>query len=81
VSWLVRKIQRQADPKAGRFLSSRSAWETTRLGPGVVEVVISGSVLKANADRSLNSFAMLRKMYACYLQRIKGLGGSKNTDL
>lgn len=28
--------------KAGRFLSSRSAWDTASLGPGVVEMVISG---------------------------------------
>ena len=27
--------------KAGRFLSSRSAWDRASLGPGVVEMVIS----------------------------------------
>ena len=27
--------------KAGRFLSSRSAWDRARLGPGMVEMAIS----------------------------------------
>ncbi|EDM10449.1 rCG63595 [Rattus norvegicus] len=31
------------------------------------------------ADKSLNSFAMLKKKYACCLLEIKGLG-SQNTD-
>ena len=69
LSQLVRKIQRQADTNAGRFLSSRSAWDTMSPGPGVVEIVISGQGLTQlayhlyleKADRSLNSFAMLRK--------------------
>jgi hypothetical protein len=66
---LVRKIQRQVDTNAGRFLSSRSAWDTMSPGPGVVEIVISGQGLTQlayhlyleKADRSLNSLAMLRK--------------------
>ena len=59
----------QADTNAGRFLSSRSAWDTAKLGPGVLEMVISGQgpiqltycLCLTKADRSLNSFAMLRK--------------------
>lgn len=30
------------DTKAVRFPSSRSAWDTARLGPAMVEMVISG---------------------------------------
>jgi hypothetical protein len=40
MSQLVRKIQRQADRDAGRFLSSRSAWDRANLG--LVGMVISG---------------------------------------
>jgi hypothetical protein len=32
----------QKDKKAGRFLSSRSVWDTTRLNLSVAEMVISG---------------------------------------
>ena len=39
---LVRKIKRQTDTKVGIFLSSRSAWERTSLGPGRLRFVISG---------------------------------------
>jgi hypothetical protein len=42
MSQLVRKIQNQADTEAGRFLSSRSAWDTAMLGPVMVRMVISG---------------------------------------
>ena len=57
--------QVEKDTKAGRLLSSRSAWNRARIGPGVVGIVISGldptqlkllSVFKE--VRSLNSFAM-----------------------
>ena len=69
MSQLVRKIQRQADTNAGRFLSSRSAWDRANLGPGVVEMVISGQdptqlvycLCLTQAGRSLNSFAMLKE--------------------
>jgi hypothetical protein len=39
---LVRKLQKQADTKAGRFLSSSSSWDRARFGPEVMEMVISG---------------------------------------
>ena len=42
MSQLVRKIKRQADTKVGIFLSPRSAWERTSLGPGRLRFVISG---------------------------------------
>jgi hypothetical protein len=42
MSQFVRKVQQQADKNAGRFLSSRSAWDTASLGPGIVEMVIPG---------------------------------------
>ena len=32
----------QKDTKAGRILSSRSAWDRASLGPGMVGMVISG---------------------------------------
>lgn len=32
----------QKDTKAGRFLSSRSAWDAARLVPSVLKMVISG---------------------------------------
>jgi hypothetical protein len=41
MSQLVRKIQRWADTNAGRFLSSRSAWDRVNSGPGVVRMAIS----------------------------------------
>ena len=54
----------QKDTKAGRFLSSRSAWGTVSPNTGVVEMKISGQSLSqlvyplylAEAGRSLNSF-------------------------
>ena len=67
---LVRKIKRQADTKVGIFLSSRSAWERTSLGPGMLRFVISGwdptqlnlLSLLTKAGRPLNFFfAMLKK--------------------
>ena len=42
MSQLVRKIQRQADGNAGRFLSSRSAWDLESAGLGAGKMVISG---------------------------------------
>ena len=42
MSQLVRKILRQTDRNAGRFLSSRSAWDRAKLGPSVLEMVTSG---------------------------------------
>lgn len=60
--------QVEKDTKAGRLLSSRSAWNRARIGPGVVGIVISGldpTQLKLlsvfNKDRSLNSFAMKKE--------------------
>jgi hypothetical protein len=38
----VRKTQRQADTYAGRFLSSRSAWDIANLGPGMIRKEIPG---------------------------------------
>jgi hypothetical protein len=71
---------------AGRYKDrqipiSMSAWDRARLGPGVVEMVILGwgqTVLAyhlsvTEACRSLNSFAMLKEMYACCFLRVKGL--------
>jgi hypothetical protein len=60
----------QKDTKAGRFPSSRLAWDRMNLGPGVVGMVISGwdptqlnlLFVPTKAGRSLNSLAML-KMY------------------
>ena len=54
---------------AVRFLSSRSALDRANLGPGVVEMVISGQgptqqpycLCLRKAGRSLNSFAMLKE--------------------
>ena len=55
---VVRKIQRYADTNV-RFLSSRSAWDTARLGPGVVEMVISGlSPTQLISRQPLNYFEM-----------------------
>ena len=56
----------QIDPKAGRFLSLRSAWDRASLGPCLVGMIISGQspnqltycLCLAKAVRSLNSFAM-----------------------
>jgi hypothetical protein len=42
MSQLVKKVDTQADRKAGRFLSSKSAYDPAKSGPGVVEMVISG---------------------------------------
>ena len=71
LSQLVRKIQKQADTKAGRFLSSRSAWDTGRSGLGVVKMEISVSgwgptqlaycLCLTEAGRYLNSFAVLKE--------------------
>jgi hypothetical protein len=41
-SQLVRKIQTHTDSNDGRFLSSRLTPDRADLGPGVVEMVISG---------------------------------------
>jgi len=38
---LVRKIQRQAVIKAGKFLNSKSDWDRVNLGPGMLGSVIS----------------------------------------
>ena len=65
---LIRKIQRQAETFAGKFLSSRSAWDTLSPGPGVVEMVISGlgptqlvyHLCLIEAGRSLSSFARIK---------------------
>jgi hypothetical protein len=52
-------------------------------GPGMAEMVISGQgptklvyhMYLTKADRSLNTFAILReKIYACFLQRIQRIG-------
>jgi hypothetical protein len=66
---LVRKIKRQTDTKVGIFLSSRSAWERTSLGPGMLRFVISGwdptqlnlLSLLTKAGRSLNFFCNVKK--------------------
>ena len=59
----------QKDTKTGRFLSSRSAWDIARLGPGVAEMVISEQgpnrlsydLFLTKADKAPNSFTILRK--------------------
>ena len=40
-SQFARKIQRQVDINAGRFLSLRSAWDTVSPGPGVLSTVLN----------------------------------------
>ena len=69
LSQLVRKIQRQADTNAGRFLSSRSAWDRANLGPGVVEMVL-------NSGWQISEFFcnVKGKMCACGSLIIKGWG-------
>lgn len=72
----------QKDKKAGKFLNSRSAQDRMRLGPGVVEKVISRAppnyliFCASQRQTSLNSFVVLRKKknVCFYLLRIKGLG-------
>jgi hypothetical protein len=72
----------QKDTKAGRFLSLRSAWDRVTLGSSMVIMVISGQdstqlsllFVLTKADRSLNSFAMLKtKCTCCLFLRITGL--------
>ena len=75
---LVRKIKRQADTKVGIFLSPRSAWERTSLGPGMLRFVISGwdptqlnlLSLLTKAGRSLNFFCNVKKKRMCLLSNI-----------
>ena len=69
---------------ADKFLSSGSPWNRARLGPGTAEMEISGGgwsvgrdptqqvdhLCLTKADRSLNPFAMLRKM--CLLSFLRG---------
>jgi len=58
--------------KADRFLSLGPAWDGARLGPGVVEMVISGRgptqlayhLCLTEAGRSLNSFTVLKCVLA-----------------
>ena len=72
----------QKDTKAGRFLSSKSAWDTllSRPGCGRSGNFRAGSHLARSphclteAGRSLNSFAVLKEMCASCFLRIKGLG-------
>ena len=57
----------QGDTKAGRFLSSRSAWDTARLDPGAVELAISRQVLPAsvlNKGRQISEFFCKVKTFA-----------------
>jgi hypothetical protein len=63
--------------KADRFLSSKSAWDRESSGPGPdkIEMVISGwcptqlvyCLYLTEADRSLNSFAMLNIYIYIYI--------------
>jgi hypothetical protein len=80
MSQLVRKIQRQVYIKVGRFLRSGSARDRARLGSRVLEMVISGQgptqlakhLCLTMADRSLNSFALLRKILCLLSKDSKG---------
>jgi hypothetical protein len=59
----------------------RACLDRAGIGPGVVEMVLSGQnptqmsyyLCLTEAGRSLNSFAMFKEMCACCLLRIKGL--------
>ena len=59
--------------RAGRFMSSELAWDSARLGLGMVEMVISGwhpiqlTYWLCLMEDSLNSFAMLKKKCGCLL--------------
>lgn len=53
----------QTDSKAGRYLSSRAAWDRARIGPGEIGMVFSGpdpTQLKLlsmlNEDRQISEF-------------------------
>ena len=78
----MRKIQRQADTKADRFLSSRSAWDRARLNPDMVRMVISGQdltylIVCAYKTRQLSEFICNDKnknVFAVFFERIMLLG-------
>lgn len=64
----LRGLACQKDTKAGGLLNSRSAWDTARLGPGVVEqdrappsYQLSKLLCLREAGRSLNPFVMLKE--------------------
>ena len=69
--------------KADGFLSSGTAKDRRRLGSGVAEMVISGQGLTqlvyhlclTKVYRTVNSFAMLKEMFACCILRIPGVLG------
>jgi hypothetical protein len=51
---LVRKTQRQADTKVGRFLSSKLAWDTVSTYPGEIVMIILGRVPPSYLSSVLN---------------------------